>query len=58
MPAEAESVQVCPSSLGNWVGALGRKAEEGVLYQVERAGASDLKDFFSLSLIRVWREKG
>lgn len=58
VPAEAESFQVCPSSLGQWVGALSRKAEEGALYQVERVGASDLKDFFSLSLMRVWRNKG
>lgn len=57
VPAEAENFQVCPSSLGQWVGALSRKAEEGVLYQVERVGASDLKEFFSLSLMRVWRNK-
>lgn len=54
VPAEAGSFQVCSSSLGNWVGALGRKAEEGILCQMERVEAGDLKDF----LAQVWWGSG
>lgn len=43
--AEAGSSQVHPSSLGNWLGVLGRKAEEGISHQGERVGAGDVTDF-------------
>ena len=45
-PASAEtgSFQVCPSSLGNWVRMLGRKAEEASTPPGREVGGGELKN--------------